>query len=231
MVATVLEGAKRIATSPVTRKEPFTPTIIRRIHRQLKGSSRTLALPGRQSMAFILISYSAFLRCEEALSLRRSHIAIHKSYMSVFIESGKTDKYREGKTVLVARTKTPLDPVIHLLKYLEMAEIPSNSDDYIFRGLRYDKRLQKVVLRKHPNRVSYTTIKDILKGLLSDIGLDPRRYGTHSLRAGGATAAANNSVPERLFKKHGRWRSDDSKDRYIRESIEKRLKVTLNLGL
>ena len=56
-------------------------------------------------------------------------------------------------------------------------------------------------------------------------------YSTHSLRSGGATAAANNGIPDRLFKIHGRWQSDDSKDRYVKESIHRRLKVTLNLGL
>ena len=151
--------------------------------------------------------------------------------MSVFLESGKTDKYREGRTVIVARTKTPLDPVVHLFKYISKAGIPQRSDAYIFRGLRYDKSTKSLCLRNHPSHISYTTVKDILKGLLMDIGLDPALYGTHSLRAGGATTAANNSVQERLFKKHGRWRSDDSKDRYIQESLDKRLKVTLNLGL
>ena len=87
-------------------------------------------------MAFILLSYSAFLRCDEAIRLRRSNIAFHKTYMSVFFKSGKTDKYREGRTVLVARTKTPLDPVVHLFKYISMAGIPQESDANIYRGLR-----------------------------------------------------------------------------------------------
>ena len=109
-------------------------------------------------MAFILVSYGAFLRCDEAIKLRRSHIAFHKTYMSIFLESGKTDKYREGKTVLVARTNTSLDPVLHLYKYLSMAGIPQDSEAHIFRGLRYDKSSQRLCLRNHPSHVSYTTV-------------------------------------------------------------------------
>ena len=33
-------------------------------------------------------------------------------------------------------------------------------------------------------------------------------FGLQSLRAGSATAAANNGVPDRLFKRHGYWKSD-----------------------
>ena len=38
---------------------------------------------------------------------------------------------------------------------------------------------------------------------LEAIGLDKRQYGLHSLRAGGASAAANTGVPDSLFKHHG----------------------------
>ncbi|XP_052105787.1 integrase/recombinase xerD homolog, partial [Mytilus californianus] len=55
--------------------------------------------------------------------------------------------------------------------------------------------------------------------------------GLHSFRAGGATAAANANVNERCLKKHGRWKSDSSKDRYIVDSTEKRLQVSKELGL
>jgi hypothetical protein len=52
--------------------------------------------------------------------------------------------------------------------------------------------------------------------------------GLHSFRSGGATTAANANVKERCLKRHGRWKSDSSKDRYIVDSTHNRLKV---LGL
>jgi hypothetical protein len=53
------------------------------------------------------------------------------------------------------------------------------------------------------------------------IGLEKSRYCLHSLRSGGATAAASAGVDERLFKNHGRWKSDSAKDGYVKESISK----------
>ena len=66
-----------------------------------------------------------------------------------------------------------------------------------------------------PCKLSYTRCLDLFKEALRSVGLDPKNFGLHSLRAGGASAAANIGVPDRLFKKHGRWRSETAKDGYI----------------
>ena len=231
MVQTILQGAKRTISFPTVRKEPITPAIITRILKHYQHEGSPLDLCQRRMMAFILLSFSAFLRCEEALNVRRSHLDIHTTHMSIFIPSGKTDKYREGKDILVARTKTALDPVFHMYQYLRQAQITQSSEMYIFRPVRHKRTSTKFALTTEDRHVSYSTMKDLLKATLEAVGLNAKLFGTHSLRAGGATAAANNGVSDRLFKKHGRWRTEDSKDRYVKESVKNRLKVSLNLGL
>ena len=67
--------------------------------------------------------------------------------------------------------------------------------------------------------------------MLSAIGLDHHQFGLHSLRAGGASAAANAGVPDRLFKRHGRWRSENAKDGYVKDRMEERLEVSRKIGL
>ena len=42
------------------------------------------------------------------------------------------------------------------------------------------------------------------------------KWGLHSLRAGGALRAANMGISDRFFKRHGRWKSENAKDGYIR---------------
>ena len=87
-------------------------------------------------------------------------------------------------------------------------------------------------LRNSPGqKLSYTRCLEIFKEALSSLGLDSTKFGLHSLRAGGASAAASMGVPDRLFKKHGRWRSETAKDGYIKDSTEHRLSVSMNLGL
>ena len=68
------------------------------------------------------------------------------------------------------------------------------------------------MLRKIDKPLSYTTVRGCVLELLANVGLDPKKFGLHSLRSGGASAAANLGVNDRLFKKHGRWKSDKVKD-------------------
>ena len=51
------------------------------------------------------------------------------------------------------------------------------------------------------------------------------------MRSGGALATANLGVNDRLFNKHGRWKSDKVNDSYVHEDIESKLSVSRNLGL
>ena len=54
-------------------------------------------------------------------------------------------------------------------------------------------------------------------------------FGLHSLRAGGASAAANAGVSDWLFKSHGRWKTDQAKDGYIKDNSESLLLVLRSL--
>ena len=56
-------------------------------------------------------------------------------------------------------------------------------------------------------------------------------YGLHSLRSGGTSAAYKSSVPDRLFKVHGRRKSENEKDGYVCDDLEKRLSVSKNQGI
>ena len=54
---------------------------------------------------------------------------------------------------------------------------------------------------------------------LSQLGFDPKQFGLHSLRSGGASVAANAGVPDRLFKRHGRCPSESAKDGYVKSAL------------
>ena len=77
----------------------------------------------------------------------------------------------------------------------------------------------------------YTRVRECLFSKLSGLGLDPTKFGTHGLRAGGLSSSVAKGVDHALSKKHGRWKSDSSKDLYIRQSVDQRLQVSKNLGI
>ena len=76
-------------------------------------------------------------------------------------------------------------------------------------------------------KLSYTSCRKIFKTTLRDLGYDPKEYGLHSLRSGGATAVISNNaskaVSERLLKLHGRWKTDEAKDMCVLETECNRL--------
>ena len=53
--------------------------------------------------------------------------------------------------------------------------------------------------------------------------MTPENFGLHSLRSGGASAAANNGISDRLMSKQGRWSSEKARNGYIKDSVVKRL--------
>ena len=87
-----------------------------------------------------------------------------------------------------------------LEEYFRRAEIDLNSQLFLFRritGSRGEK------LRKS-GCLTYTRLRELLKNKLEELGYPSGDFGVHSLRAGGAMAAAASGMPDRLFKKHGR---------------------------
>ena len=45
------------------------------------------------------------------------------------------------------------------------------------------------------------------------------------------TAATDAGVPDRLFKRHGRWASESAKDGSVQDSLSSRLSVSKALGI
>eukprot|EP00731_Ephydatia_muelleri_P035751 Em0155g6a len=148
--------------------------------------------------------------------------------MVVKIESSKTDQYREGASLVIARTEQVTCPVAMMERYCLMGEVDHSSQAKLFRGIVHAKSGER--LRKEGG-LSYTTLREHLLETLSQLGFDPALFGMHSLRAGGATAADNAGVEDRLFKRHGCWKSESAKDGYVKDSLDRHLKVSKGLGI
>lgn len=93
------------------------------------------------------------------------------------------------------------------------------------------KKSNSYRLRTDNRLILYTRAREIILDALEKIGLEKSKFGVHRLRSGGATSAAAAGVCDRLFKKHGRWRSDRAKDGYVKENLSEKLKVTKYLGI
>ena len=151
--------------------------------------------------------------------------------MKIFIEKSKTDIYRDGKWVFISASEDAYYcPEANLKRYFVMAKIDNPlSEEYIFRAVSAGKK--KDTLRACNKPLSYTSAREQFLAAVKSIGLPPTNYGLHSLRSGGASTAANNGVSDRLFKKHGRWRSEQVKDGYVKDDTASLVLVSRSLGL
>jgi hypothetical protein len=129
-------------------------------------------------------------------------------------KKSKTDIYRDGDRIVIARTDNKLCPVQNLENYLEWSCNPSDIDVYLFRNLMKSK--DQFIFRRDYKPLSYTRMRELFIEAFSSFVPNIKSFGLHILRAGGATAACNFDVSDRLFKRHGRWKSETAKDGYVK---------------
>ena len=106
---------------------------------------------------------------------------------------------------------------------------PVDRGHYVFRALSETRLSHTLVSLNKPIR--YSSVRDYFKSTFKDIVSNIALFSAHSLRAGGASAAANAGVSDRLFQRHGRWKSVSAKNGYVKDSLESRLLVCKNLGI
>ena len=148
--------------------------------------------------------------------------------MRIKVRQSKTDQYRDGNEVLIGRTGNETCPVAMLERYMAMANLTPAEENWLFRPLTATKQGHRL---KQVGQLTYSRVQEVVREALRRLGEKPDDYGLHSFRAGGASAAANAGVEDWLFKRHRRWKSENAKDGYIKDSHGSRLSVSLKLGL
>ena len=60
-----------------------------------------------------------------------NNIEFHDTYIKLFISKSKTDIYRRGSSIIIAKTSNDLCPVFWLKLYIDSAGLSLNSDSYL----------------------------------------------------------------------------------------------------
>lgn len=228
IVRAIVAAAKRLLSVPVKKKEPVTPEIMLSLFGRFGGTNATLS--DLRLLMLCTLGYAGVLRFSELIALRRCDVQFETSFMRLFIERSKTDIYRDGAWVVIAATTKSTCPVALCKRYFALANLTPNSQDYLFRALSFMPSTGAFKFR-NSSPLSYTRARELVLTAFESIGLDKKNFGLHSLRAGGASAAANAHVSDRLFKRHGRWKSEKAKDGYIKDNVASLLSVSKSLGI
>ena len=112
--------------------------------------------------------------------------------MVIKVLKSKNDRLRKGDEVVISQLSGFAFPVELLKRYLAMFKVPPDSKDVIFKLISKGKGSCKLVA---PDKsISYSTFRRPFRKDLQSLGVEPSKFGLHSLRSGGATMAANNGV-------------------------------------
>ena len=189
---TALRAAARMRGSGPTRKQP----LLLHLLLQLCSVGEQSWIAARDS-AFYALGWHGMLRGCEVLSLRWADVAVQPQGIILLIQSSKTDQAGQGQFVFLHSHADPRVCPVRCLHRLSCMCPLGCMDGPIFTT--HQHCLQPV---------SKSTMLNRLPRRLQSMSLPHQLFGLHSLRSGGATAAAMEQVPERLIKVHGRWVSD-----------------------
>ena len=144
----IMAAANRMLAHKTKKKDPITLSQLECLVRDKASTSASLM--DIRSVAAALLAFAAFLRFDELVSLHISDIYFKDNYMDIFIESSKTDQYRDGAWVPVARSCKPTCPVVMLLRYFNMTGFDKSDDGgFLFRGLSKSAKGCKVRAAKN----------------------------------------------------------------------------------
>ena len=192
-------------------KRPITNVHLRAMVRHVKPSERSV-----RDMFMMILMFVAFLRECELSALKPDDVWVEEAVpgrevLYIFVAIAKNDQERRGHTVVVeAAPGCSLCPVAWFRRYTRLRR--PQAVTFFHRPAASARPLGA----DYPNRV--------LKAQLTAIGVNPDPYGSHSLRRGGATAAAQAGIAVHVIARHGNWKSD-AVFAYITDSLEQRLAV------
>ena len=113
-----MAGAKRILAHKTTKKEPTTPEILEKLVK--KFAQEKADMDDIRIVAIHLICLAGFLRYSELAAVKKSDLHIFSDHMEIFIESSKTDQYRDGALVVIARAPAKTCPVSMAERYVKV---------------------------------------------------------------------------------------------------------------
>ena len=97
------------------------------------------AAPSLTEVRLLAVCLVAFMRCDELIRLRCEDIMFNAEGMIINIVSSKTDQYREGSSLVIARTGGLTCPVGMMEKYFLMGEWNHTPKACVFREISVTK--------------------------------------------------------------------------------------------
>ncbi len=202
LVKTTLRGIRRTVG---TAQRQVAPAVKEYLLAMVEGLNK---IKGTRDKALLLVGFAGAFRRSELVSIEYRDIEFADKGLVVNLRRSKTDQDGQGRKVAIPYARGATCPVQALKQWLEVSGIVEGP---IFRPLtRHGKILSSTL--------SAQAVAEIVKQRAKAIGLDPKKYSGHSLRAGLVTSAAQAGISSWKIRQQTGHKSDAMLERYIREA-------------
>ncbi len=202
-----LHGIKRAKGSNQKSKKPILIKDLKQIinvinevvdNSELPEIEKSKAVKNKiRDKALILIGFSGGFRRSELVNIDYEDLEFVEEGIKIFIKKSKTDQSGEGMIKAIPYFDNKIYcPVLALKCWIKLTNVNSGK---IFK-------------------ISDKSVALIIKKYSSQAGLDPNKYGGHSLRSGFATSAAESGAEERNIMAMTGHKTTQMVRRYIQEA-------------
>jgi len=196
MITENLLGIKRIMGSYQKAKKPILINELKLIIKAIDEVNQS-DLKKIRDLALIFIGFSGGFRRSELVAIDYEDIDFVPEGVKIFVKRSKSDQSGEGMTKGIPYFQNKLFcPVTALKIWIEK------------KGIKTGKIF----------KLSDKSVSLIIKKYVSIAGLDPNKYGGHSLRSGFATSAAESGAEERNIMAMTGHKTTQMVRRYIQEA-------------
>ena len=200
-VRATLRGIRRTLGTAVAKKMPATAERIVAMAPIAGGR-----LSSFRDRALLLLGFAGAFRRSELCALDFEDIEESAEGLRVTIRHSKTDQEGRGEVIAVPYGAAAC-PVKALKAWLQATGIASGP---IFRPIAKGARLQEARLDR--------SVAKIVKAHAARVGLDPAKFGGHSLRSGFLTSAAARGASIFKMADQSRHKSMDTLRGYVRDA-------------
>jgi site-specific recombinase XerD len=216
IVKTCMSGVRRDAVGRATNAK--SAIRVRHLRKGLKG--QPTAAKDIRNRALLLIGFAGGFRRSELVGIDVEHLTFNdEGAVKVTLPKSKTNQEGKPESVWILPAGS-LCPVKALRAWLEVSGIVAGP---VFVGVDRHKNLK--------GRLSTDAVACVVKRLARTVGLDPKEFSAHSLRAGLVTEGFAQDVPLELIQAQTRHRTVDVLMRYRRDCDAQKRNVSDRLGL
>eukprot|EP00741_Cyanophora_paradoxa_P011089 tig00020553_g10716.t1 len=197
MYQTAWRGMKRRLGRPVQQRRALLPGDVRAWFATSSFGNRAPAQRLRDA-ALLAVGIAGFLRGAELVALRMGDVTCETEpspRIALHVRRSKTDQEARGAVVYLTPARhSPSCPVRLLASHLSENRADAPATAPLFPRLSDPS-----------TAVTAGFLRRLVKEVAGAVGHDPADFSGHSLRRGGATAAARRGLPATWIRRHGRW--------------------------